>query len=117
MSRAATTKFFRLGTLIISLSFVVVVIGQADIVKPNAKGRDVVEAVCSLIEASCVFDDDKLFTRRLAYVESYDGEDTSKFPPGYFGGIWQVVRSLYICNTSIYIASYATSRFEAALQS
>ena len=76
--------------LVAIVAFVgVVVNGQDGIVQPNARGGDVVEAVTSRIEASCVFPDDKLLTRRLAYVESYDGVDEKTFRPGYYGGIWQ----------------------------
>ena len=55
-----------------------------------AKGSAVVIAVCQLIENSCIFPDDKLFCRRLAYVESLDGNDPDTFRPQYNGGIWQV---------------------------
>jgi len=92
--------------LIVALASVSVAICQQDIVKPGAKGTDVVEAVCNIIEASCVFPDDKLFTRRLAYVESFDGEDTAKFPPGYYGGIWQVDKNMFDVTQSPPAASY-----------
>jgi len=75
--------------------------GQESIVQPNAKGSAVVEAVCSVIEASCIFADDKLFTRRLAYVESYDGEDDKTFRQGYYGGIWQVIVIHHVIFTTI----------------
>ena len=58
--------------------------------EPEANGAGVVEAVIAKIEASCVFSDDKMFTRRLAYVESADGAHPDTFRPGYYGGIWQV---------------------------
>ena len=85
----ATVALLMSGALLIS--------GQSDIVTPGAKGAVVVETVCNVLEASCIFEDDKLFTRRLAYVESEDGENKETFRPGYYGGIWQV---------SFYIPSY-----------
>jgi len=88
MSRAMSNTIIILFAWL--LVFTASVAGQQDIVTPGAKGRDVVEAVCNLIDASCVFEDDKLLTRRLAYVESSDGMDSETFRPEYFGGIWQV---------------------------
>ena len=69
---------------------------------PGAKGRSVVEQVCRKLERTCAFKDDKLFTRRLAYVETLDGEETldeeetlDGEETGYHGGIWKV-RNLWI---------------------
>jgi len=56
----------------------------------GSAGAAVVDAVIGLIEASCIFPDDKLFMRRLAYVESGDGTDEKTFRAGYDGGVWQV---------------------------
>ena len=56
---------------------------------PGARGPGVVEAVVNRLESSCIFAEDKLYTRRLAYVESYDGLHPDAFRPGYHGGIWQ----------------------------
>lgn len=56
----------------------------------QASGSHVVEAVVSRIQEKCVFEDDKLFLRRLAFVESHDGIDSDTFTAGYFGGIWKV---------------------------
>lgn len=57
---------------------------------PEAKGAEIVEMTVDRIEASCVFPDDKLLLRRLAYVESNDGLHPDAFRNGYYGGIWQV---------------------------
>ena len=57
---------------------------------PNAVGSDVVEAVVNVIRNYCLFPDDKLYLRRVAYVESQDGLAASTFRQGYYGGIWQV---------------------------
>jgi hypothetical protein len=62
---------------------------------PGAKGADIVETVISRLDASCIFPDDKLFMRRLSYVESYDGHDPNTFRPGYYGGIWQVTMNTF----------------------
>ena len=61
--------------------------------KKKAKGPEVVEATVDLIHESCVFDDDKLMLRRIAWVETSDGEDAHTFKKNgndYYGGIWQV---------------------------
>jgi len=81
---------------VVLLCLLAVAAGQKDQTQePDAKGAGVVEATCSRIEASCVFGEDKLFTRRVAYVESYDGADPKTFRDGYYGGIWQVDRSMF----------------------
>ena len=56
----------------------------------DAHGSNVVKAVVDRITSSCVFAEDKLLTRRMAYTESMDGDDPKTFRPGYDGGIWQV---------------------------
>ncbi len=56
----------------------------------GAHGSEIVEAVVNTIRKSCVFPDDKLFLRRLAYVETHDGNDPKTYRSGYNGGIWQV---------------------------
>lgn len=71
---------------------------QDDTLKPRAVGLAVVETVCSRLEASCVFEDDKLFLRRLAYVESRDGLDRKTFRTAYYGGIWQVTHYMMCYN-------------------
>lgn len=57
---------------------------------PSASGPNVVETTIRRIDASCSFDDNTLFLRRLAYVESTDGLHPDTFRSGYYGGIWQV---------------------------
>lgn len=80
------------GLLVPLLALLAVATAQVDqTVQPQAIGASVVEAVCSKIDSSCIFPEDKLFTRRLAYVESADGHDPGTFRTGYFGGIWQVI--------------------------
>lgn len=81
-SRAATTATKKRA--------VVVAVSNDDTLRPGAVGPGVADAVCARLEATCVFPDDKLFTRRLAFVESADGNDPNTFRDGYYGGIWQV---------------------------
>ena len=59
-------------------------------VAAGAAGKDVVESTVDRILASCIFPEDKLFLRRLAYVESNDGMNPKTYRPDYSGGIWQV---------------------------
>ena len=61
-----------------------------DTVTPEAHGGEVVESTLTRIESSCIFPDDKLLSRRMAYVESNDGQHPETFRAGYHGGIWQV---------------------------
>ena len=61
-----------------------------DTMKPGAKGQDVVDSVLDRLTMLCVFSDDKLLMRRIAYVESADGASPNTFRDGYYGGIWQV---------------------------
>lgn len=78
------------GALLVLL--VSVVAGQnVDLtVSPGAKGRDVVETVVDRIRSNCIFPEDRLFLRRLAYAESKDGADPKTYRKDYDGGIWQV---------------------------
>ena len=57
---------------------------------PRASGSDVVNAVVAKIEASRIFPTEHRLLRRIAFVESKDGEDPNTYREGYFGGIWQV---------------------------
>ena len=74
-------------------SVVLTIVSSADsydvTIKPLATGAAVVESVCLRIESSCIFTEDKLLTRRMAYVESADGLDPKTFRANYYGGIWQ----------------------------
>ena len=56
----------------------------------NAKGSNVVRAVIARIHTSEIFSSDHRLLRRIAYVESNDGNDPNTFRSDYFGGIWQV---------------------------
>ncbi|XP_069121954.1 collagen alpha-1(XII) chain-like [Argopecten irradians] len=63
---------------------------------PEASGSAVVEAVINLIHQSCIFPSDKLYLRRLAYVESKDGTANDTYRAGYYGGIWQIDRDQFL---------------------
>jgi hypothetical protein len=76
---------------------------QDQTLKPGASGSKVVETVINRIEAACIFSEDKLFTRRLAFVESHDGQDPETYKKGYNGGIWKVNRGLEKLTTKIVI--------------
>ena len=56
----------------------------------RATGKAVVDAVVDIITQSCVFDNDRLMLRRIAYAETRDGTDSSTG-----GGIWQVCYYYY----------------------
>ena len=77
--------------------------GQCQVVDqtriPGAKGSAVVEAVINFLHETCVFPNDRLYLRRLAFVESRDGLDANAYRDGYYGGIWQVCTSriLLLC--------------------
>jgi hypothetical protein len=83
-------KMLKLGVLI--LCSVYLINGQfTDRTRiPKQAGSDVVEAVVNLIREACIFPNDKLYLRRLAYVESMDGMEVNTYRPNYYGGIWQV---------------------------
>ncbi|KAI1286167.1 hypothetical protein HDE_11140 [Halotydeus destructor] len=55
----------------------------------KSSGRGVVEATLAKIQQSAIFTDDKRYLRRLAFVETQDGESPSTYD-GYRGGIWRV---------------------------
>jgi hypothetical protein len=56
----------------------------------RAVGADIVEAVVDIIRENCIYTNDRVFLRRLAYVASKDGLNTDTFRPHFYGGIWQV---------------------------
>lgn len=68
--------------------------GATDLtVTDRATGDEVVEAVVDLIHQACIFDDDRLLLRRIAYAETQDGTAANTFLKDgvtFYGGIWQV---------------------------
>ena len=83
--------FFSMDKLTFIIAIVIkAVTCQQDLTRsPGTSGPEVVEAVVNIIKQTCIFPDDKLFIRRLAYVESFDGLDADTYQPGV-GGIWRV---------------------------
>ena len=66
-----------------------VVVGAVDMtVSEDATGSAVVDAVVDKITQSCVFGNDRLMLRRIAYAETEDG--TAAGVNLARGGIWQV---------------------------
>jgi len=53
-------------------------------------GEDVVDSTIDKIKDSCVFQNDYLFLKRLAYVSSQYGQKADTYRSGYDGGIWQI---------------------------
>ena len=78
------------GGLILLICFVVIKAQRDLTLVPEASGSDVVKAVVSKIETTGVFPTDHRLLRRIAYVESLDGQVTRTYREGYDGGIWQV---------------------------
>ncbi|ESN97759.1 hypothetical protein HELRODRAFT_193192 [Helobdella robusta] len=67
----------------------------------RARGFAVVQSVCAKINLACIFPEDKLILRRIAYVESNDGLDGDAYQPGYYGGIWKVDESNFLATKSL----------------
>ena len=61
----------------------------------GAFGRSVVLATISRLQEARVFFDTERFLRRVAFVESRDGNDGDTFRSGYYGGIWQVDEDIF----------------------
>ncbi|KAL4218649.1 hypothetical protein ACF0H5_021238 [Mactra antiquata] len=56
----------------------------------NVGGTEVVNAVIGILRQSCLFDDNLLYLRRVAYVDSHDGRDPDTYTTGFKGGIWNI---------------------------
>ena len=57
---------------------------------PRSNGSSVVQATVALIRGSGIFPNDHQLLRRIAWVESKDGNHPDTYRQGYHGGIWQV---------------------------
>ena len=87
------TSHVRLCVLSMTMTLLLVTYCAAqhdDTLTPGASGHEVVESTLTRIESACIFPDDKLLLRRMAYVESSDGNYLGTYRAGYHGGIWQV---------------------------
>lgn len=49
-------------------------------------------------QSSCIFEYDNRFFRRMAYVETNDGQVQDTYPDDYNGGIWRVQHFCSIIN-------------------
>lgn len=77
-------------TILVSLLIQLVTGQQHDLTRTNgAVGPEVVNAVISVIQRTCIFNDPLLYLRRVAYVDTHDGTDPSTFASPFQGGIWQ----------------------------
>ena len=77
-----------LGVLILWLTLLTQVLSSVDLtLEPGQTGSAVVEAVTNMIQEACqLFTDDRQMLRRIAYVESEDGDQVGS----QLGGIWRV---------------------------
>lgn len=89
----------------------------------RATGADIVQAVVDVIRSNCIYPNDRLFLRRLAYVESQDGLDINTFRPNFYGGIWQVCKLLNktlkifnLINNKLFLISLKYKSFFTNLQ-
>ena len=82
---------YELNRVAIWLAVLTSVSAQVDrTIEERGQGAEVVQAVVDRIRDACIYPDDHLILRRLAFVESRDGQDPRAFRHGYYGGIWQV---------------------------
>ena len=79
--------------------------GQDLTVEAGANGSFVVSACVSRIRQSGIFSSDNELLRRIAYVETSDGNDADTYQDGYDGGIWAVSQNLF--QTTQNTASYS----------
>ena len=57
----------------------------------GGSGSAMVEAVLAELHDACIYPEDGLLLRRLAFVETRDGTDPATYTAsGYNGGIWKV---------------------------
>ena len=78
---------------------------------PGASGAAVVRATVNKIQD--VFGtDDHQFLRRIAFVESEDGNDRDTYRSGYHGGIWQVDKSEFLSTQNNASNPQLTQRYQ-----
>jgi hypothetical protein len=87
----------RRNSLTIILAFLAdITSGLVDLTRiAGTIGEEVVDATINQIKDSCVFRNDYLFLKRLAFVASNYGTAADTYRSGYDGGIWQVSSSQY----------------------
>ena len=80
--------------------------GQDLTTQAGANGSAVVFACISRIEQSEIFTSDNEMLRRIAYVETSNGNEEDTYRSGYHGGIWAVDEDLF--DETQNTASYST---------
>lgn len=84
-------RYSTLSALYIAILFCLGCEGFTDrTLEERAVGADIVQAVVDIVRENCIYPNDRVFLRRLAYVQSQDGLDVRTFRPDFYGGIWQV---------------------------
>ena len=63
-------------------------------IEAGTSGTSVVTACISRIRQSQIFSSDNELLRRIAYVETSDGNDAETYRDGYYGGIWAVNQNM-----------------------
>ena len=63
---------------------------------PEANGTTVVQACLAKITNANIFSADNQMLRRIAYVETRDGNDADTYTPTNNGGIWQLSESKFL---------------------
>lgn len=79
-------------TLAVSLALLAhLTSGSVDLTRiAGTIGEDVVDATINQMKDSCIFQNDYLFLKRLAFVNSHYGTNPDTYRSQYDGGIWQV---------------------------
>ena len=62
---------------------------------PEANGTAVVQACISKLTTSNIFSNDNQMLRRIAFVETRDGNNANTYRDNYHGGIWQLSESKF----------------------
>ena len=69
--------------------------GQDLTIQTGTNGSAVVSACISRLQQSGIFTSDKEMLRRIAYVETNNGNDDDTYRSNYHGGIWAVDEDLF----------------------
>ena len=69
--------------------------GQDLTIQEGANGSSVATACLSRLRDSAIFTSDNEIMRRIAYVETNDGNDPETYRANYHGGVWAVDEDLF----------------------
>ena len=75
--------------------------GQDLTLQEETSGSDVVHAAVTRIQESGIFESDNELLRRIAFVESEDGTNSTTYREGYHGGIWAVDEEKFLATQNI----------------